>query len=108
VDSGSLALLLCPCLHSFQQPHLLAVDEGLIRHQGAVKSALLVVAPDLGGDGVCLCHCHRVTPTTQAVDEGILPINPHPHLQAAVVVSQGRGLLHGVPLLLTPGLRLHH
>jgi len=29
-------------------------------------------------------------------------------LQAAVVVSQRRGLLHGVPLLLTPGLRLHH
>jgi len=45
------------------------------------------VAPDLGGDGVGFCDRHGVTPTTQAVDEGILPINPHPHLQAAVVVA---------------------
>jgi len=60
------------------------------------------------GDSVSFSDCYRVTPATQAVDEGILPLNPHPHLQAAVVVSQGRGLLHGVPLLLTPRLRLHH
>ena len=53
------------------------------------------IAPDLGGDGVGFCHCHRVTPATQAVDKRISPINPHPHLQAAVVVSQGRGLLQG-------------
>jgi hypothetical protein len=92
-----------------QQPHLFAAYEGLIRHQAAVKGALAVVAPDLGGDGVGIGDSHRVTPTPQAVDEGILPINPHPHLQAAVVVSLRRGLLHWVPLLLlTPGLRLHH
>jgi len=30
---------------------------------------------------------YGVTPATQAVDEGILPINTHPHLQAAVVVA---------------------
>ena len=29
----------------------------------------------------------RVTPATQAVDKRITPINPHPHLQAAVVVA---------------------
>jgi hypothetical protein len=62
----------------------------------------------LGGDGVCFSDCHRVTPATQAIYEGITPVNPHPHLQAAVVVSQGRGLLHWVPSLLTPRLRLHH
>jgi len=59
----------------------------LIRHQGAVKGTLLVVALDLGGDGVGFCNRHRVNPATQAVDEGILPINPHPHLQAAVVIA---------------------
>ena len=45
----------------------------------------------------------------EAVDKRILPVNPHPHLESAVVISQGRGLLHWMPsLLLTPGLRLHH
>jgi len=91
-----------------KQTHLLAAYEGLIRHQAAVKAALAVVAPDLGGDGVCLCHGYRVTPATQAVDKRISPINPHTHLETAVVVSQRWWFLHGVPLLLTPGLRLHH
>ena len=59
-----------------------------IGHQAATKHALLVIAPDLGSDGVGLCHRYRVTPTPQAVDKGILPINPHLHLQAAVVVSE--------------------
>jgi len=48
---------------------------------------LLVVTPDLGGDGVGFGDCHWVTPATQAVDEGILPVYPHPDLQAAVVVA---------------------
>jgi len=59
----------------------------LIRHQAAVKHSLLVVAPNLGGDGVGFGDCHWVTPATQAVDEGILSINPHPDLEAAVVVA---------------------
>ena len=80
----------------------------LLCHHIVIKSALLVVDPYLGGDGVDVCDCHRVTTATQAVDEGILPINPHPHLQAAIVVSQGMGLLRWVPLLLTPRLWLHH
>jgi len=108
VDGSSLALGLCPHPQRLQQPHLLPVDERLIRHQGAVKGALAVIAPDLGGDGVGFSDRHGVTPATQAVDEGITPINPHPHLQAAVVVSQRWWFLQGVPLLLTPGLRLHH
>jgi len=41
----------------------------------------------LGGDGVSFCHCHMVTPATQAVNEDILAINPHPDLQAAIVVA---------------------
>jgi hypothetical protein len=31
--------------------------------------------------------CHRVTPATQAVDKRISPVNPHPHLETAVVVA---------------------
>ena len=38
---------------NLQLLHLLAVDEGLICHQAAVKAALLAVAPDLGADGLC-------------------------------------------------------
>jgi hypothetical protein len=87
VNGSSLAFGLCPNPQRFQQPHFLAAYEGLIRHQAAVKSALAVIAPDLGGDGVGFSDCHRVTPTPQAVDKRITPINPHPHLQAAVVVA---------------------
>ena len=58
-----------------------------MRHQAVVKSALLIVTPNLGTDGVSFSDRHRVTPSPQAVDEGILPVNPHSHLQAAVVVA---------------------
>ena len=34
-----------------------------------------------------LSDCHGVIPTTQAVDKRILPVNPHPHLECAVVVA---------------------
>ena len=88
MNGSSLAFGLCPDPQRLQQPHLLAFDEGLIRHQAAVKHSLLVVAPDLGGDGVGFSDCHRVTPATQAVDEGITPVNPHPDLEAAVVVAE--------------------
>jgi hypothetical protein len=60
----------------------------LICHQAAVKSALAVVSPDLGGDGVGFCHSYWVTPATQAVDEGTTPIIHTRHLKAAVVVSE--------------------
>ena len=68
----------------------------------------MVVAPYLGADGLCPCHRYRVTPATQAIDEGITPINPHPHLEAAVVVGKRWRLEQGAVLVLTPGLRLHH
>ena len=63
---SSLAFGLCPDPQCLQQPHLLAADERLVCHQAAVKGALLVVAANLGRDGVCPCHCHRVAPTRQA------------------------------------------
>jgi len=62
----------------------------------------------LGGDGVGFSDCHRVTPATQAVDKRILPINPDPHLKAAVVVSERRRLKKVGRVQPTPGLRLHH
>jgi len=108
VDGCRLTLALCPCLERLQQPHLLAVDEWLIRHQAAVKGALLKIAPNLGANGLCPCHCHWVIPATQTVDEGILPVNPHPHLQAAVLVAERGWFQHGGGGLLTPGLRLRH
>ena len=82
--------------------------QGLIRHQGAVKAALLVITPNLGADGVGFSHCHWVAPASQAIDKGILAINPHPHLERAVVVAERWRLEQGAGLLLTPGLRLHH
>ena len=36
-------------------------------------------------DGVGFCDCQRVVPPSQAVVKRIPPVNPHPHLQAAVV-----------------------
>ena len=72
-----------------------ADDEGLIRHQPAVKATLVVVAPELGGDGVCFGDRHRVTSVTQTVDEGIPPVNTQPEREAAVVVAEGCGLLQG-------------
>ena len=87
VNGSSLALGLCPNPQRLQQPNLLAIHQRLICHQAAVKGPLLVVAPNLGGDGVGFSHCHRVIPATQAVDKRIPAINPQPHLEAAVVVA---------------------
>ena len=49
----------------------------------------------LGADGVGFGDCHGVTPATQTVAEGNLPINPHPHLQATVVVFREGGFCTG-------------
>ena len=86
MDSSCLALGLRPYPQRLKQPHLLTIDEGLVRHQGAVKAPLLVVAPDMGCDGVGFGDCYRIIPATQAVDEGILSVNTDPDLETAVVI----------------------
>ena len=88
MNGGCLTLLIGSGFESVQQSHLLAIYQWLISHQAAVKAALLVVAPDLAAYGLCLGNSHRVAPASQAVDEGITPINPHPDLQAAVVIAE--------------------
>ena len=87
VDGDCPSYGLRPHPECLQQPQLFAVDERLIRHQRAVKGALLVVAPNLGGDGLGISDCYRVTPEAQAIDEVIRPINPPTYLEAAVVVA---------------------
>ena len=103
-----MAFGLCPHPQRLQQTHLLATYQRLICHQAAVKAALLVVAPNLGADGVGFSNCHWVAPASQAIDKRILAINPHPHLESAVVVAERWRLEQGAGLLLTPGLRLHY
>ena len=103
-----MAFGLCPHPQCLQQTHLLATYQRLICHQAAVKAALLVVAPNLGADGVGFSNCHWVAPASQAIDKRILAINPHPHLESAVVVAERWRLEQGAGLLLTPGLRLHY
>ena len=95
MDGSCLTLLLCPDPKYLQQTHLLALHKRLVRDQGAIKGPLLVVAPDLGTDRLCPGNCNRITPATQAVDKRIPSINPHPHLEASVVVPQRGRLLHG-------------
>lgn len=82
--------------------------QGLICHQAAVKHALLVITPNLGADGVGFSHRHWVAPASQAIDKGMLFINPRPDLERAVVVAERWRLEQSAGLLLTPGLGLHH
>ena len=88
VNGCSLPQALCPHPQCLKQSHLLACHQRLICHQAPIKAALLVVTPYLGTDGLCLCHCHWVFPTTQTIDKTITTINPYPHLQCSVITSQ--------------------
>ncbi len=62
-------LQILQCLH---QAHLLAADERLKCHQAAVKGPLLIVAPNLGGDGVGFSNRHRVISAAHAIDKRFL------------------------------------
>ena len=53
-------------------------------------------APDLGSNSLCFGNSHRVAPATQAADERILAINPHPDVEAAVVLAFHQPAAHQI------------
>ena len=82
------------CLQQILIPMLAG---GLVGPQGFIKGSRAVIRPDPCADGRCLGDGSRITPGSQAVDEGIVAIHADTNLERPVVVPQGRWFPHRVP-----------
>ena len=89
VRGSALALALHQCLQFLEQIRVLALNQRLVATQAPVQLPLLVVPPDLRRDRLSSCPRHWVIPSSQAVDEVILPLQTNPNLQGTVVIPQG-------------------
>ena len=87
MNAAGLAVLFCFLFEGIQQPHLLIFDCWLVGEKGSIQYPLLVVTPDLSGDGGCFGVGDGVIPPADAIDEMVSPINTKTHLHHAVVVA---------------------